>query len=130
MPVKTLFVNRFISHKIKDWIKSSIITFRSIFKGLAWQYRLHAKVHVLPVLTLFRMGSFRAAHRWGGWGGPKWPPSLKSVTHIIHWWNLTFIPYQNKIQKIHKSCDAPLKFCWDQHFFTENQQFLVYYLVY
>ena len=34
------------------------------------------------VLTLFRMGIFRAAH---GWRGAKRPPSLKSVTHILQW---------------------------------------------
>ena len=40
----------------------------------------------LPILTLFRMGFFGAAH---GWGEPKsHPPSLISVTHILQWWNL------------------------------------------
>ena len=41
-------------------------------------------------LTLFRMGLFGAAHRWGGvgWGGQKAPHSLKSVTYIPQWWNL------------------------------------------
>ena len=37
------------------------------------------------MLTLFKMGFFGAAHRWGGQIGP---PSLKSVTHILQWWNL------------------------------------------
>ena len=36
-------------------------------------------------LTLFRMGLFGAAH---GWRWAKRPPSLKSVIHILHWWNL------------------------------------------
>ena len=36
------------------------------------------------ILTLFRMGFFGATH---GWGRPKRPPSLKSVTHILQWWN-------------------------------------------
>ena len=37
-------------------------------------------------LSLFRMSIFRAAH---GWGRAKRPsPSLKSVTHILQWWNL------------------------------------------
>ena len=31
------------------------------------------------------MGFFGAAH---GWGGQKGPPSLKSVIHILQWWNL------------------------------------------
>ena len=36
------------------------------------------------------------------------------------------IPYLKKIQKIHKSRDTSLEFCWHQHFFTENQQLLLY----
>ena len=32
------------------------------------------------------MDFFGAAHGWGGQKGP--PPSLKSVTHILQWWNL------------------------------------------
>ena len=38
------------------------------------------------MLTLFRMGLFGAAHEWGG--DQKGLHSLKSVTHILHWWNL------------------------------------------
>ena len=35
------------------------------------------------------MGIFGAAHGWGGGGGQKNPlPSLKSVRHILQWWNL------------------------------------------
>ena len=37
----------------------------------------------------------------------------------------TVIPYLKKIQKIYKSRDTPLEFCWYQHFFTENQQILL-----
>ena len=40
----------------------------------------------LLVLTLFRMGFFGTAH---GWGCQKGLRSLKSVTHILQWWNLT-----------------------------------------
>ena len=38
----------------------------------------------------------------------------------------TVISYPKKIQKIQKSRDAALEFCWHQHFFTENQQILLY----
>ena len=38
----------------------------------------------------------------------------------------TVIPYLKKIPKIDKSRDAPLGFCWHQHFFTRNQEFLLY----
>ena len=40
-------------------------------------------------LILFRMGIFGAAHGWGG--GQKGAPSLKSVTHILQWWNLAHL---------------------------------------
>ena len=38
----------------------------------------------------------------------------------------TVIPYQKKIQKIYESRDTLLEFCWHQHFFTWNQQILLY----
>ena len=38
----------------------------------------------------------------------------------------TVIPYPKKIQKIYESRDTPFEFCWHQHFFTENQQILLY----
>ena len=37
------------------------------------------------------------------------------------------IPYLKKIQKIYKSQDTPLEFCWHQHFFIGNQQLLLYH---
>ena len=36
------------------------------------------------------------------------------------------IPYPKKMQKIFKSRDTPLEFCWHQDFFTGNQQILLY----
>ena len=38
----------------------------------------------------------------------------------------TVVPYLKKIQKIYKSCDTTLESCWHQHFFTANQQILLY----
>ena len=38
----------------------------------------------------------------------------------------TVIPYLKKIQKIYESHDTPPKFCWHQHFFTGNQQILLF----
>ena len=91
------------------------------------------------LLTLFRMGFFRAAHGWGGWwvfsGGKKSPlPKIyhiffflwkfhrkkKSITCILQWWNLAVIPYLKKIQKIYESRDSLLEFCWHQHFSPET----------
>ena len=45
------------------------------------------------------------------------PPSLKSVTYIVHWWNLAVIPYLKKIQKTPEPYDIPLELCWRQHVF-------------
>ena len=38
----------------------------------------------------------------------------------------TVIPYLKKFQKLYESHDTPLGFCWHQHFFTGNQQILLY----
>ena len=51
-------------------------------------------------------GHFRGCSRMGG--GGKGLPSLKSVTHILQWWNLEVIPYLKKILKIYESRDTPL----------------------
>ena len=64
-------------------------------------------------------GPFRGCSRKGGRKGS---PSLKSVKHILQIWNLAVIPYLRKAQKIYESLDAPLEFCWHQHFFIGNQQ--------
>ena len=46
------------------------------------------------MLTLFRMGIFRAAHTY---------PTIMKLG--------TVIPYLKKIQKIYESCDTPPEFC-------------------
>ena len=38
----------------------------------------------------------------------------------------TVIPYLKKVKKIYESRDTPLEFCRHQHFFTGNQQILLY----
>ena len=40
------------------------------------------------------------------------------------WLSLTF--YLKEIIKIYKSCDQLLEFWWNQHFFTRNQEILLY----
>ena len=70
------------------------------------------------------MGFFGAAH---GWGRPFWTPLPK----ICHTYPTimklgTVIPYLRKIQKMYKSRDTSLEFCWHQHFFTRNQQILLH----
>ena len=74
-------------------------------------------------LTLFRMGFFGAAHGWDG-GLPPIPKICHAYPTMIKLG--TFIPYPKKIQKIYESRDTPLEFCWHPHFFTGNQQILLY----
>ena len=59
----------------------------NFYARLAWLFQCTTTIFMLKVhvLILFRMGFFWAAYRWGG---TFWPPSLKSVTHILQWWNL------------------------------------------
>ena len=61
-----------------------------------------------------------------GGGGAK--RSLRKICHTYPtMMNLdTVIPYLKKFQKLYESHDAPLGFCWHQHFFTGNQQILLY----
>ena len=70
------------------------------------------------------MGFFGGAHEWGG---TKRPLLLKICHTYPTMMKLgTVIPYPKKIQKIYKSRDTPLEFCWHQHFFTANQQIFPY----
>ena len=61
----------------------------------------------------------------GGGGVKKALPSVKSVKHILQWWNLAVIPCLKKSQKIYESRDTSLVLCWHQQFFTGNQQILL-----
>ena len=82
-------------------------------------------------LTLFRTGLLGAVHGWGGGSKkplPRTPTSLKSVTHILQWWNLAQLYLTSSRSKNiwitwHTT---PLEFCWHQHFFIGNQQILQY----
>ena len=70
-------------------------------------------------------GHFRGCSMMGG--GKKAPPLPKICHTYPTMMKLgTVIPYPKKIQKIYESRDTPLEFCWHQHFFTGNQQVLLY----
>ena len=66
---------------------------------------------------------FRGCSRIGGTKKAPLPkicltyPTMMTLSTVMH--------YPKKIQKIYKSCDTPLEFCW-QYFFTENQQIVLY----
>ena len=80
------------------------------------------------LLTLFRMGFFEAAHRSGGLFAPPPPLPLFKIcpTYPTMMKLGTVAPYLRKTQKIYKSRDTSLEFCWHQHIFTKNQQILLH----
>ena len=50
--------------------------------------------------------------------GCSWYPTMMKLGRVV--------PYPRKTQKIYKSCDKSLEFCWHQHFFNRNQQILLH----
>ena len=70
-------------------------------------------------------GLFRDCSRIGG--GAFLPP-LPKIRHTYPTAMKlgTVISYLRKIQKMYKSRDTSLEFCWHQHFFTGNQQTLLH----
>ena len=73
-------------------------------------------------LTLLTMDIFEAAHRWGAM--PPFPKICHTYPTMMK--RGTVIPYLKKIQRIYDSRYTPPDFCWYQHFFTGNQQILLY----
>ena len=88
-------------------------------------------------LTLFRVGFFGGCSRIGV-GGQKGPPSLKSVTHILQWWNLAQLyltqrrskKYMNHATHLLSSADISIfspginKFCYTRN--TDIDCFLIH----
>ena len=94
--------------------QNKLQTWHKLDKSLIW-YRKN----FIPVNPI-QDGPSRGCSRISG---SKKSTSLKSVAHILQWWNLVQLCFTlRKSKKIYKSRDAPLEFCWHQHFFNENQQ--------
>ena len=73
------------------------------------------------------MDFIRVAHGWEGGREAFWPPLSKICHTYPTMMKLgTVIPYLRKTQKMYKSRDTSLDFCWNQHFFTTNQQILLH----
>ena len=59
--------------------------------------------------TLFRIGLFGAAHRWGGGKKATLPKICLTYPTIMKLG--TVIPYLNKTQNVYESHNTPLEFC-------------------
>ena len=92
-------------------------------RKIEWTELLQVSWQVFFLLTIFRMGLFVAAH-----GSGYKNAYLHKICHTYpKMMKLgAVIPFLKKIQSIYKSRDTPIKFCWHQHFFTKNQQLLLY----
>ena len=69
-------------------------------------------------------GPFRGCSRMRG--AKKAPLTKMSHTYLAMMKLGTVKSYLKKIQKIYKSRETVLEFCWHQHFFTGNWQILLY----
>ena len=93
-----------LSHKISEKCNEQILgNFRVFaFFGAKLSYSL----------TLFSMGLFEAAHRWGrAMISPTLPKICHTYTTMVKLG--TIIPYLKKIQKTYESCDTLFEVCWD-----------------
>ena len=71
------------------------------------------------------MGIFGADQGLGGEGAKRLlPKTCHTYPTMVKLG--TVIPYLKKIQKIYQSRDTSPDFCSHQHFFTRNQQILLY----
>ena len=92
-------------------------------KLFEWFNNNHVKTNlVMSIFTLISIQDrlFRGCSQIGGQKGP-----LPKFCHIYPTMMKlgTVIPYLKKIQKIYKSRDTPLEFCWHQHFSPEISKF-------
>ena len=95
-----VFGNHF---SIEDYLLQKIIS------HLRFEKQFFIYTNVTTALTLFRMGFFGAAHKWGG----PFCPLLPKIRHTYPAMMKlgTVIPYLWKIQKMYKSRDTSLEFC-------------------
>ena len=121
-------------------VKESAEFFESVFLSRSIFYfrmNLYKFVRKHPVVKKSTLSSYSINPTQDGplvglltnGGGQKAPsPRLCKIRHTYPTLMKlgTVVSFPKKIQKIHKSSDTPLEFCWHQHFLTGNQQFLLY----
>ena len=93
------------------WSMSGEQNYQSTFFEPANQCQLSV------LLTLFRMGVFGAAHGWGG------APSLKPVTHILQWWNLSQLHLPKEDPKNMNHVTHPLSSATSAFFHRKSANF-------
>ena len=110
-----------LNKKLFGWCLSRILTkaVKHLVCVKSSKVMNYVLLYIYP-LTLFTMGFFGAAH---GWGGERSLLAKIRQTYTTMMKLGTVIPYIMKIQKICKSRDAHLEFCWHQHFFTGISKF-------
>ena len=117
--IQSTYLKRPVKEFILTYLRLMLYSYKCLF--------ISVLVLMSHYLNPVQMGLFGATHGLGGlWAKMPPPPSLKSVTHPTMKKLCTDIPYLKKIQKVYKSHDTHLEFCWHQHFFTRNQQILLY----
>ena len=84
-----------------------------------YSFRWGMQMYFIRYFNPIQDGHFWGCSRRGGL--PKSPPSLKSVTHILQWWNA--LPKEDP--KIYQLRDTPPEFCWNQHFFHQKSAYFV-----
>ena len=95
----------------------------SCFNSFVIYCSFTVSISVTITFNPIQHGVFRGCSRMGG--GAFWP-ALPKIRHTFPTMMKlsTIIPYLRKIQKMYKSRDTSLGFCWRQHFFNGNQQIL------
>ena len=126
MSIFILFVTGILSNSAFSlWIPLKILLFshliricKLVFSGLNFSIKYIQKFN--PIQD----GLFRGCSRMGGPFWPPPPPNSKICRTYPTMMELgTVIPYLRKIQKMYKSCDPFLEFCWHQNFFTGINKF-------
>ena len=125
----------FRSAKQLSWSLSGMTSFISLFSASCTVRAIYKRFDDDIICYDFKLtfqsidinrihdGLFRGCSRMGGTKAP-----LPKICHTYPTMMKlgTVIPYLKKIQKLYKSSDTLLDFCWHQHFVIDKQQILLY----
>ena len=105
-----------LKNKTGETTAGAYLLYIAEIANTAWQIGIGA----LLIVNSIQDGLLRDC-LWIGGGGIFLAP-LPKICHIYPTMMKlgAVIPYLGKTQKIYKSLDTSLEFCWHQHFFTRN----------